>query len=90
MVPWSVRQDSPGAQESCGPGMQVRGMESHSLVDNDSTTLSWGDEVVQWSPQSKKVVGSIPAGGLSVCGLHVDRISHNVRCDCLINLYSEA
>lgn len=71
LVPWSVRQDSPGAQETCGPGMQVRGMESHSLVDNDSTTRSWGDKVVQWSPQSKKVVGSVPAGGLSVCGLHV-------------------
>ncbi|XP_030267680.1 thrombospondin type-1 domain-containing protein 7A [Sparus aurata] len=24
LVPWSVRQDSPGAQEICGPGMQVR------------------------------------------------------------------
>ncbi|XP_068190028.1 thrombospondin type-1 domain-containing protein 7A [Antennarius striatus] len=24
LVPWSVRQESPGAQETCGPGMQVR------------------------------------------------------------------
>uniref|UniRef100_A0A8C2WQS4 Thrombospondin type-1 domain-containing protein 7A n=1 Tax=Cyclopterus lumpus TaxID=8103 RepID=A0A8C2WQS4_CYCLU len=24
LVPWSVRQDSPGAQETCGPGLQVR------------------------------------------------------------------
>uniref|UniRef100_A0A3Q3WEJ1 Thrombospondin type-1 domain-containing protein 7A n=1 Tax=Mola mola TaxID=94237 RepID=A0A3Q3WEJ1_MOLML len=24
LVPWSVRQDSSGAQETCGPGMQVR------------------------------------------------------------------
>ncbi|XP_037119281.1 thrombospondin type-1 domain-containing protein 7A-like isoform X2 [Syngnathus acus] len=24
MVPWSVRQDSPGAQETCGSGLQVR------------------------------------------------------------------
>uniref|UniRef100_A0A674P765 Thrombospondin, type I, domain containing 7Aa n=1 Tax=Takifugu rubripes TaxID=31033 RepID=A0A674P765_TAKRU len=24
LVPWTVRQDSPGAQETCGPGMQVR------------------------------------------------------------------
>lgn len=30
LVPWSVRQDSPGAQETCGPGMQVRGMARHS------------------------------------------------------------
>ncbi|XP_034747291.1 thrombospondin type-1 domain-containing protein 7A isoform X2 [Etheostoma cragini] len=24
LVPWSVRQDSPGAQETCGPGLQIR------------------------------------------------------------------
>ncbi|XP_034016704.1 thrombospondin type-1 domain-containing protein 7A-like [Thalassophryne amazonica] len=24
LVPWSVRQDSPGAHETCGPGLQVR------------------------------------------------------------------
>ncbi|TSK28216.1 Thrombospondin type-1 domain-containing protein 7A [Bagarius yarrelli] len=24
LVPWSVRQDSPGAQETCGPGLQAR------------------------------------------------------------------
>uniref|UniRef100_A0A8C8DTI6 Thrombospondin type-1 domain-containing protein 7A n=1 Tax=Oryzias sinensis TaxID=183150 RepID=A0A8C8DTI6_9TELE len=24
LVPWSVRQDSPGAQETCGPGLQFR------------------------------------------------------------------
>ncbi|XP_061597146.1 thrombospondin type-1 domain-containing protein 7A [Cololabis saira] len=24
LVPWSVRQDSPGAQENCGPGLQFR------------------------------------------------------------------
>ncbi|XP_074542609.1 thrombospondin type-1 domain-containing protein 7A [Halichoeres trimaculatus] len=24
LVPWSVRQDSPGAQETCGPGIQIR------------------------------------------------------------------
>ncbi|XP_072304518.1 thrombospondin type-1 domain-containing protein 7A [Eucyclogobius newberryi] len=24
LVPWTVRQDSPGAQETCGPGLQVR------------------------------------------------------------------
>ncbi|XP_068603077.1 thrombospondin type-1 domain-containing protein 7A [Brachionichthys hirsutus] len=24
LVPWSVRQDGPAAQETCGPGMQVR------------------------------------------------------------------
>nr|XP_043908422.1 thrombospondin type-1 domain-containing protein 7A-like isoform X1 [Solea senegalensis] len=24
LVPWSVRQDSPGAQEMCGPGLQIR------------------------------------------------------------------
>lgn len=46
LVPWLVRQDSPGAQETCGPGMQVRGMESHSLEDNDSTTCSQGGAVV--------------------------------------------
>lgn len=28
LVPWTVRQDSPGAQETCGPGMQVRGTET--------------------------------------------------------------
>lgn len=28
LVPWTVRQDSPGAQETCGPGMQVRGMDT--------------------------------------------------------------
>ncbi|KAG7325780.1 hypothetical protein KOW79_010705 [Hemibagrus wyckioides] len=24
LVPWSIRQDSPGAQETCGPGLQAR------------------------------------------------------------------
>uniref|UniRef100_A0A8C6PXE4 Thrombospondin type-1 domain-containing protein 7A n=1 Tax=Nothobranchius furzeri TaxID=105023 RepID=A0A8C6PXE4_NOTFU len=24
LVPWSIRQDSPGAQETCGPGLQFR------------------------------------------------------------------
>lgn len=32
LVPWSVRQDSPGALETCGPGMQVRGMDSDSFT----------------------------------------------------------
>lgn len=28
LVPWSIRQDSPGAQETCGPGLQARGTEN--------------------------------------------------------------
>uniref|UniRef100_A0A665WDE7 Thrombospondin type-1 domain-containing protein 7A n=1 Tax=Echeneis naucrates TaxID=173247 RepID=A0A665WDE7_ECHNA len=24
LVPWSIRQDTPGAQETCGPGLQIR------------------------------------------------------------------
>lgn len=32
LVPWSVRQDTPGAQETCGPGMQVRGKENQAPV----------------------------------------------------------
>lgn len=27
-MPWSIRQDSPGAQETCGPGLQARGREN--------------------------------------------------------------
>lgn len=30
LIPWSVRQDSPGAQETCGPGLQVRGEDRHT------------------------------------------------------------
>ena len=30
LVPWSVQQDSPGAQEGCGPGRQARGGRPHS------------------------------------------------------------
>lgn len=25
LVPWYIREDSPGAQETCGPGLQTRG-----------------------------------------------------------------
>ncbi|XP_077599244.1 thrombospondin type-1 domain-containing protein 7A [Stigmatopora nigra] len=31
MVPWSVRQDSPVAQETCGPGLQVRAVSCRKL-----------------------------------------------------------
>lgn len=30
LVPWSVRQDTPGAQETCGPGIQFRGKCGHT------------------------------------------------------------
>ncbi len=30
LVPWTIRQDSPGAQETCGPGLQARGTEKSS------------------------------------------------------------
>uniref|UniRef100_A0AAY4ELB3 Thrombospondin type-1 domain-containing protein 7A n=1 Tax=Denticeps clupeoides TaxID=299321 RepID=A0AAY4ELB3_9TELE len=31
LVPWSVRQDSPGAQENCGPGLQARAVSCRKL-----------------------------------------------------------
>nr|XP_061808315.1 thrombospondin type-1 domain-containing protein 7A-like [Nerophis lumbriciformis] len=31
MVPWSIRQDSPGAQETCGSGLQVRAVSCRKL-----------------------------------------------------------
>lgn len=43
LVPWTVRQDSPGAQEACGPGMQVRGMEAPLSPSNRSI---WGQSSV--------------------------------------------
>ena len=38
LVPWTVRQDSPGAQETCGPGMQVRGVEHLALSHTHTHT----------------------------------------------------
>lgn len=32
LVPWFLRQDSPGAQETCGPGLQTRGSESNLFI----------------------------------------------------------
>ncbi len=37
LVPWSVRQDSPGAQETCGPGLQIRGEDSHIHTQTTQT-----------------------------------------------------
>ncbi|XP_043995053.1 thrombospondin type-1 domain-containing protein 7A isoform X3 [Gambusia affinis] len=31
LVPWSVRQDTPGAQETCGPGIQFRAVSCRKL-----------------------------------------------------------
>ncbi|XP_038626243.1 thrombospondin type-1 domain-containing protein 7A [Tachyglossus aculeatus] len=31
LVPWTVRQDSPGAQETCGPGLQARAISCRRL-----------------------------------------------------------
>lgn len=31
LVPWSIRQDSPGAQETCGPGLQARAVSCKKL-----------------------------------------------------------
>uniref|UniRef100_A0A3Q2QQS7 Thrombospondin type-1 domain-containing protein 7A n=1 Tax=Fundulus heteroclitus TaxID=8078 RepID=A0A3Q2QQS7_FUNHE len=31
LVPWSVRQDTPGAQETCGPGLQFRAVSCRKL-----------------------------------------------------------
>lgn len=36
LVPWSIRQDSPGAQETCGPGLQFRGRK---LMNRANTLL---------------------------------------------------
>ncbi|XP_040325481.1 thrombospondin type-1 domain-containing protein 7A-like [Herpailurus yagouaroundi] len=44
LVPWSVQQDSPGAQEGCGPGRQARGERPHPTADrfafHSSTSLT--------------------------------------------------
>ncbi|XP_016094391.1 thrombospondin type-1 domain-containing protein 7A-like [Sinocyclocheilus grahami] len=31
LVPWAIRQDSPGAQETCGPGLQARAVSCKKL-----------------------------------------------------------
>uniref|UniRef100_A0A8C9T5G6 Thrombospondin type-1 domain-containing protein 7A n=1 Tax=Scleropages formosus TaxID=113540 RepID=A0A8C9T5G6_SCLFO len=31
LVPWYIRQDSPGAQETCGPGLQTRAVSCRKL-----------------------------------------------------------
>uniref|UniRef100_A0A1A7X5A7 Thrombospondin type-1 domain-containing protein 7A n=2 Tax=Iconisemion striatum TaxID=60296 RepID=A0A1A7X5A7_9TELE len=31
LVPWFLRKDSPGAQETCGPGLQTRGVSCRKL-----------------------------------------------------------
>ncbi|XP_051729251.1 LOW QUALITY PROTEIN: thrombospondin type-1 domain-containing protein 7A [Ctenopharyngodon idella] len=31
LVPWTIRQDSPGAQETCGPGLQARAVSCKKL-----------------------------------------------------------
>ncbi|XP_037532443.1 thrombospondin type-1 domain-containing protein 7A [Nematolebias whitei] len=31
LVPWSLRKDSPGAQETCGPGLQTRAVSCRQL-----------------------------------------------------------
>ncbi|XP_051527151.1 thrombospondin type-1 domain-containing protein 7A [Myxocyprinus asiaticus] len=39
LVPWNVRQDSPGAQETCGPGLQARAVSCKKL-DGGPTDVS--------------------------------------------------
>lgn len=41
LVPWSVQQDVPGAQEGCGPGRQARGGRMHTRVDVLHTSSSF-------------------------------------------------
>lgn len=38
LVPWSIQQSVPGAQEGCGPGRQARGGRLHTRVDLLSTS----------------------------------------------------
>ncbi|KAA0710433.1 Thrombospondin type-1 domain-containing protein 7A [Triplophysa tibetana] len=39
LVPWSIRQDSPGAQETCGPGLQARAV-SCKKVDGGASDVA--------------------------------------------------
>lgn len=41
LVPWFLRQDSPGAQETCGPGLQTRGLESNLFIFHIPVHLHW-------------------------------------------------
>ncbi|XP_046895248.1 thrombospondin type-1 domain-containing protein 7A [Hypomesus transpacificus] len=40
LVPWFIRQDSPGAQETCGPGLQTRAVSCRQL---DGTQADIGE-----------------------------------------------
>ncbi len=70
LIPWSVRQDSPGAQETCGPGMQVRGEESHThthththrLLNGSQTVFKWQKKAPNREIVSLSVVEAVMRG----------------------------
>lgn len=41
LVPWFLRQNSAGAQETCGPGLQTRGIETNLFISASSLHLHW-------------------------------------------------
>ena len=41
LVPWFLRQNSAGAQETCGPGLQTRGIETNLFISPSSLHLHW-------------------------------------------------